>query len=252
MHLYMKIQLISDIHLEFGAFDFSFNQADVVIFAGDVHIGMNGIDWIKKNVTKQPVIYVLGNHEYYNGAYPKTLNKIIDASQNSNINVLENKHVVIDGICFHGATFWTDFSLFGNPIEYGIQCQARMNDYKKIRKSPDYSKLRSVDTFQMHQISRRWLEKSLENSQSFRNIVITHHAPSIKSLPAIFMNDPLASAYASNVEDFILKYQPEYWFHGHIHTPTRYKIGGTQIVCNPHGYIDEPYNGFEKELIIEI
>lgn len=54
------------------------------------------------------------------------------------------------------------------------------------------------------------------------------------------------------MEDFILKYEPNYWIYGHIHTPSQYCIGKTEIICNPHGYIDEPFNGFNKELIIEI
>ncbi|SDL10108.1 Uncharacterised protein [Sphingobacterium mizutaii] len=54
------------------------------------------------------------------------------------------------------------------------------------------------------------------------------------------------------MEEFILKHQPEFWIHGHIHTPTRYHIGKTEIICDPHGYIDEPYNGYDKELIVEV
>ena len=44
----------------------------------------------------------------------------------------------------------------------------------------------------------------------------------------------------------------DYLIHGHIHTPMRYHIGKTEIICNPVGYIDEVYNGYEKELIIEL
>jgi hypothetical protein len=38
-------------------------------------------------------------------------------------------------------------------------------------------------------------------------------------------NDPVTSAYASNLEDLIQEYQPLYWIHGHIHTPSDYEIG---------------------------
>ncbi|WP_205943055.1 hypothetical protein [Pedobacter frigidisoli] len=48
------------------------------------------------------------------------------------------------------------------------------------------------------------------------------------------------------------EHQPLYWIHSHIHTPTRYTIGNTEIICNPHGYLNEKYNGYEKDLIIEI
>jgi len=248
----MKIQIISDLHQEFGFSDLSFDLADVVILAGDVNLGTRGIEWIKNKIPKKPVIYVLGNHEYYKGSYPKTLNKILEAAENSNVSVLENSFVDIEDVRFHGATLWTDFSIFGNPMAYGSLCQTQMNDYKLIRKDPSYSKMRSIDTFKIHQISRHWLKENLENSKGKRNIVVTHHAPSLQSVPEHFKTDPVTSAYASNLEDFIEEYQPIYWIHGHIHTPTRYKIGETEIICNPHGYISEKYNGYDRKLIIEI
>lgn len=248
----MKIQIISDLHQEFGISDFNFERSDVVILAGDTNLGTKGIEWVKKEIPHKPVIYILGNHEYYKGSYPKTLNKIIEAAENTNIFVLENKAVEFDGVRFHGSTLWTDFSIFGNPVKYGMICQGEMNDYKKIRKDPSYSKIRSIDTYEIHQSSRTWLEKSLATSGSCKNIVVTHHAPSIKSVPGKFLNDPIMSAYASDLEEMILKYKPLYWIHGHIHTPVRYKLFETEIICNPHGYTDEKYNGYEKELIIEL
>ncbi|MFC7348279.1 metallophosphoesterase [Chryseobacterium zhengzhouense] len=100
----MKIQIISDLHQEFGFSDLSFDLADVVILAGDVNLGTRGIEWIKNKIPKKPVIYVLGNHEYYKGSYPKTLNKILEAAENSNVSVLENSFVDIEDVRFHGAT----------------------------------------------------------------------------------------------------------------------------------------------------
>ncbi|NII82731.1 metallophosphoesterase [Pedobacter riviphilus] len=248
----MKAKIISDLHQEFGISDLDFSNADIVILAGDTNLGTSGIEWVKKNISDKPVIYLLGNHEYYKGSYPKTLNQILEASLNSNITVLENKRFEFENIRFHGATLWTDFSLFGSPVEYGIICQGQMNDYRQIRKAPSFSKLRSIDTYKIHQASKLWLEESLEESIGYKNVVITHHAPSIKSIPDLYKNDPISSAYASNLEDIIIKYQPDYWIHGHIHTPVRYKIGKTEIICNPHGYLSEQYNGYDKDLIIEI
>lgn len=248
----MKIQIISDLHQEFGISEQSFDNADIVILAGDVNLGTKGIDWIKEKIPNKPTIYVLGNHEYYKGYYPKTLNKIKAASVGSNIHVLENSYIDIENVRFHGCTLWTDFSVFGNPVEYGMICQPRMNDYKMIKRDPSYHKMRTIDIFRIHQISRKWLQESLENSAQPINIVVTHHAPSLKSVAEEFKTDPLTSAYVSNLEDFILQYSPDYWIHGHIHTPSNYTIGKTEIICNPHGYIDEPYNGYEKEHIIEV
>ncbi len=91
----MKIQIISDLHQEFGITDLSFDNADLVILAGDTNLGTKGIEWVKTKIPEKPVIYILGNHEYYKGSYPKTLNKIKAAAQDSNIHVLENSFVDI-------------------------------------------------------------------------------------------------------------------------------------------------------------
>ncbi len=248
----MKIQIISDLHQEFGYLQFPTKNCDLLILAGDVNLGIKGISWIKENIKDIPVLYVLGNHEYYKGSYPKTLNKIMSEANGSNVHVLENKSIELNGITFHGTTLWTDFSIFGSPVEYGMICQEKMNDYKKIRRDPSYSKLRTLDTFKIHKYSRDWLETSLKNSRTDTNIVITHHAPSLKSIPDKYKSDPVTAAYASNMEDFIKKYKPQYWIHGHIHTPIKYSIDQTKVVCNPQGYPDEKYNGYEKELIIEV
>src|SRR5690606_20885007 len=98
----MKIQVVSDLHQEFGFMDFDFNKANVVVIAGDLNLGTKGIQWIQSAIKNIPVIYVLGNHEYYRGSYPKTLHKIIELSAGTNIHVLENKSIVIDDITFHG------------------------------------------------------------------------------------------------------------------------------------------------------
>lgn len=248
----MRIQIISDLDQEFGLSDLNFDSSDLVILAGDINLGTKGIEWIKKYIPNIPVLYVLGNHEYYKGAYPKTLHKIIAASKGSNVSVLENERIEFKGIRFHGATLWTDFSLFGSPVEYGMICQEKMNDYKQIRRDPSYARLRSIDTFKIHQFSKLWLEESLAESTGYKNVVITHHAPSTRSLPEAYKNNPVAAAYASDLEELINQYKPLYWIHGHIHTPVGYKLGATEIICNPHGYINEKYNGYNKALIVEI
>lgn len=248
----MKIQVVSDLHQEFGEVELSFERADVVVLAGDVDVGLKGIQWILQAIPTKPVIYVLGNHEYYKGSYPRTLHKIIDASAGTNVHVLENTAVTLDGVTFHGATLWTDFELLGNARVNGSICQEKMNDYKMIRRDPSYSKLRSIDTYHIHQSSMRWLEQSLESSATDKNIVVTHHAPSMQSVPLKYREDIVTSAYASNLDATILKYRPAYWIHGHIHTPSAYTVGATRVLCNPRGYISEPDPGFKPGLTIEI
>ena len=248
----MKIQIISDLHNEFGTINHNFGNIDLLIVAGDLDLGTKGITWLKETIKNFPVIYVLGNHEYYKGCYPKTLYKIKSCAIGSNIHVLENESFIVNNITFHGATLWTDFELFGNPQTYGAICQIEMNDYKQIRLEPSYSRLRSIDTYHIHKKSLNWLENSLKTSGTHLNVVVTHHAPSIKSIPEEFKKESISSAYASDLESIISKYKPDYWIHGHIHTPMDYKIENTRIICNPYGYINEKYNGYNPKLIIEI
>lgn len=244
--------MLSDLHQEFGFCEVSFAGAELVILAGDTNLGTKGVDWVRSAIPAIPVLYLLGNHEYYNGSYPRTLHKILDAAKNCNIHVLENRAVTFDHVTFHGCTLWTDFALFGDPVVYGRICQDRMNDYRMIRKDPSYSRLRSIDTCGIHHASVRWLKASLEASETRRNVVITHHAPGIRSLSDEYRDDPVSAAYASDLEHLIREYQPEYWIHGHIHASSDYRIGATRVICNPHGYLPQPNKAFNGQLVLEL
>lgn len=248
----MKISLYSDLHVEFEEFEVGAVAADVIVFAGDIHIGEKGLRWIEKLQIEKPVIYVLGNHEYYGHTYPKLSAKILEIISKPNIFFLENRSAIIDGACFHGCTLWTDYELFGNARSAGFECQQSMTDFKKIRTMPNYSKLRSLDVAAMHRQSVNWLGKSLENSSSPLNVVVTHHAPSMRSVPNQFRLDIVTAAYVSNLEHFIEKHTPDLWLHGHLHNSSDYKIGGCRVVCNPRGYAGEFNEDFDPNLTIEL
>lgn len=248
----MRVQIISDIHLEFEIRKFDFSGCDLLILAGDVYLGTGGFTWISEKVKDIPVIYVLGNHEYYKNAWPKLLHEIKESAKGTNIHVLENDSVCIEGITFHGATLWTDFALFGNPEIARFESQYCMNDYKLIRCDPSYSKLRASDTQRMHNESLRWFQKSLGESTTETNVVVTHHAPSIKSIQEKDRNELISASFTSNLEDFIDKTKPDLWIHGHIHAASDYFIGKTRVICNPVGYPAENVKGYKENFIIEI
>jgi predicted phosphodiesterase len=57
----MKLHILSDLHVEFGDMKTPYVESDVVVLAGDVHIGTKGLNWIKNKFKGKEVIYILGN-----------------------------------------------------------------------------------------------------------------------------------------------------------------------------------------------
>lgn len=248
----MKIKILSDLHLEFADFSVSTDDCDIVILAGDIHIKNKGLDWALRNIPTKPVLYALGNHEYYGKSYPKHMEALKEESRGSNVHILENDRVTIDGINFFGCTLWTDFELFGDPRTAGYHCQQIMTDYKKIRILPNYSKLRSLDVAVIHRRSLTWLGEALSERAGQKNIVITHHGPSIQSLPEHKSDDLASAAYVSHLDDFVKKHSPNYWIHGHLHKSSDYQLGACRVICNSRGYPDEPNPQFNPMLTVDI
>jgi predicted phosphodiesterase len=248
----MKLQILSDLHIEFAPYEMVDTDGDVIILAGDIHLGDKGFKWAYDNIKDKEVIYVLGNHEFYRVATPKLINKLKDKSNGTNIHVLENDSISIDGVRFFGCTLWTDFMLL-NKMDISLaMADLQMNDYRKIRISPTYKKCRPSYTVVWHNHSRKWLFDNIRKCQESKIVIVTHHAPSILSIPEKDRNDPLRAAYASNMDDFILASKVTLWIHGHIHTACDYHIGETRVVCNPLGYPDTPKRGFKPALMVEI
>lgn len=246
----MKLQIMSDLHLEFGGeFSPSFNDTDVVILAGDIHIGNKGLDFIKK--INKPVIYVVGNHEYYRHDITE-INKQLSNHQQSNYYFLNNSSVEFEGVRVLGCTLWTDFCLYGEERQDESMNQAdwQMNDYRQIKLNG--SELRPKDTLALHRESVRWLEKELQKPFEGHTVVVTHHSPSEKSVPERFKGSGLNPAFASNLE-WLMRKGVDLYVHGHTHDSFDYLVGNTRVVCNPRGYVGyETNKDFDDNLIIEV
>jgi len=248
----MRLHILSDLHLEFAPFQRNNVDADMVVLAGDVHTGTNGIKWILQTFRNQPVIYVLGNHEFYGQKIQKLISNIKEIAQGTNVHVLENDRLELGDLLFLGATLWTDFRLVGDPVMSGAVAQAGMNDFRRIRLMPTYRRFLPKDARALHAQSLECLAQQMENTRGKKIIVVTHHAPSPKSIPLRFQGDPLNAAFASNLDGFIASCRAALWVHGHIHHHSDYVIGGTRVVANPRGYPTEPHTGFDPSLVIEV
>lgn len=246
----MKLQLLSDLHMEFTPFDYLSCDCDVVVLAGDIHTQTKGIEWAQE--IPRPVLYVLGNHEYWKKSYPKFISEAKAAAKNTNVYLLENDMITIDGVNFYGLTLWTNFELFGDPRLAGYECQSLMRDYKKIRRSPTYSKLRSIDTATTHAKSLAWLRLQLAIHAGETNIIVSHHAPSIRSIPPHKRDEKTVPAYASDLEAVITETSPKFWLHGHTHNSSNYHVGNCQVLSNPRGYPGEFNPEFDPFFCIEV
>lgn len=249
----MKIQLLSDLHLEFGGFTPPALDADVVVLAGDIHLKEKGVAWAKE-MFSCPVLYVMGNHEYYGGSLGKTREAILKAAEGTNVTVLDRKSIVIDGVRFLGATLWTDYRLTGNQPLALWDAQQAMTDFKKIR-DEKFSKLRPTRVLAQHVKDRKFLEESLLEPFDGKTVVVSHHAPSSQSIHPRYKDSGghLNASYASDLERLVGDGLPALWVHGHTHDSFDYDLYGTRVVCNPRGYAPSELNpGFSPELLIEV
>lgn len=248
----MKLLIYSDLHLEFAPFDPGPVSADLVILAGDIHTGLRGIEWAKQAFPDRPVIYLFGNHEYYGKAMPRLAEKAQEAISDSSVIHLDRTRWDHHGVRFLGCTLWTDFQLQGDQARAMYDAGEKMTDFKRIRVSPKYRRFRPGDALAEHVRSVNWLRKEFATPFDGPTVVITHHAPSARSLPPGAGPDALSPAYASNLDDLVESSGAALWVHGHIHSKSDYLIGKTRVICNPRGYPDEPGQGFDPGLIIDV
>lgn len=248
----MRLHILSDLHVEFGSVEVPPTNADVVIVAGDVHVGREGLSWLHKSFPDQQVVYVLGNHEFYRQAIPALTEKLKTESGGSHIHVLENGRVDIGGVTFLGCTLWTDFKLTGDVLEAQAVAEETMNDFKLIRVSPDYRRLRARDTARYHAASLAWLGDALDLTDRARTVIVTHHAPSPRSIPPYHVGSALNSAFVSDMDSVVAASGVPLWIHGHTHHCVDYSIGGTRVVSNQRGYPNGPAAGFVPDLLIEV
>src|SRR5690606_14259073 len=133
IRLSMKIHILSDVHNEFSVLPIPETDADVVILAGDIDVQFNAIEWAKQ--FEKPVIYVLGNHEFYGGHIESTRLRIRELTFGTNIHFLDDDEIVLNGVRFLGSILWSDFKLYGDSQapHAMLDSQFGMSDYKVIK-----------------------------------------------------------------------------------------------------------------------
>jgi hypothetical protein len=284
----MRIKVVSDLHLEFSDINIkNDNNYDVLILSGDICIAEDlhsHPDVVDYHSTTFPplgrkqlsalryrdffsrvsfqfpeVIYVAGNHEFYNGKWHASLDHLREhCSKYKNITFMENDNKRIGDFIFLGGSLWTDCNN-NDPITMNV-IKDSMNDFRIIHNDKNnYSKLRPWETVVRHKETLEYIKliTSLgEPGQKY--VVVTHHTPSFQSCAEQYKGDKFINgAYHSELSEFILDNQQiVLWTHGHTHHPFDYMIGNTRVVCNPRGYEDNKgyaeNTGWNPDILIEI
>lgn len=256
----MRAWIFSDLHLETDP-EFAFAdvpRADVCICAGDVMDGgvSATIQWLGKVVApKMPVVLVAGNHEYYRSSIREGLAMARELAQCAEgVFLLEGDAAIIGGYRFIGTTLWTDFSLHGDARLAMAIARDELNDFKRIKlsKTP-YKRFGPQDSRSLHRQATEEIDNIHLSLVDLPTVIVSHHAPSLLSVPEVLRDDSLTPAFASHLESRILAYQPILWVHGHIHHPCDYIVGKTRVICNPLGYPGEPCRQtFNPRMVIDL
>jgi Icc-related predicted phosphoesterase len=261
----MKIQLVSDLHLEFNHTPAVENAgADVLVLAGDICMAA----FLKTEDEFMPlprearflrecaqkfahVVYVMGNHEHYKHLFNDTASVIRETVAGlPNFHFLDNESVMIDGVKFIGATLWTDMN-DNCPLTMDHLWRS-MSDFHVIKYRDmldSYFKFTPKTAYREHLISRMFIEGELDGETP--TVIVTHHAPSYQSIHEMYKTEHyMNGGYASDLE-YMMAPNVKLWCHGHMHNNFDYEVFGTRVVCNPHGYPGERENP-NTNFIVEV
>ncbi len=218
----MRVQIMSDLHLDHWPLEPFDVEADVLAVAGDLAVTPRAAwEFFARVPRHVPCIYVLGNHEHDRRPFPALADYRRRLRTLPNVKLLENQVAEMSGVRFVGATLWSRVT----PQQYRDveQNMARVD----TRATPARVTAVHTDTV-------RWLETAIPNHKP--TVVVTHMAPSHRSTAAHHATSRVSSYFATNLEHLIRRTQPRMWVHGHMHDPVDYRCGTTRIVSNPRGY----------------
>jgi predicted phosphodiesterase len=242
----MKIQYLSDLHLEFDTMPIPDVVGDVLVLAGDIGVGVTHKDWVEECTKKfKNVIYVLGNHEFYGHNMQKVQAQWANMELD-NFYFLDNDWVTIDGVNFIGSTLWSD-----------VHPECPLNDFYKISyKYPSgYGKFSTKEAKALFFKNKAWLLKTVEKLAGQRNVVVTHHAPSWKAQDPKYKNEGgiVGSGFQTEIlhefnwKDILV------WVYGHLHYNTEFMQNGIYCVANQRGYVGYGLaDGFDPNKYVEI
>ncbi len=254
----MKIQYMSDLHLEFRdnmqyIKDNEFPvMGDVLVLAGDTaYLRDTTMPNLKfwKTLAKnyRQVLIVPGNHEFYGYgdmlAYGDSWEKMLQP----NVGYYQNKVIRVDDTDFILSTLWSHIR---PQDEYFV---ARgMNDFRQIRYG---GRMFTTDDFNVeHEKCLAFIKEAVEASDAKNVVVVTHHLLSYTVVDPCYKGDSLNSAFATELGEYIADSRINVWIFGHSHSNINAQLGNTKLLCNQMGYVayGEHSNGFDPGRYVEL
>jgi predicted phosphodiesterase len=262
----MKVQLISDIHLEYyseypGLHYFVKPIADILVLAGDICYYKHKffLNFFQEaSFYFKYVIYVPGNHEYYTNTFVDMNftsflwvdNEIENMLYHlSNVKILQKGTFVINNIKFIGTTLWYDTP--GTDIRFNNILHTQNDNFILYNNHlmPDPNILYNINRSQYY-----WLKNEINHSKNYFTIVVTHYLPSEKCISKLFKTSPDNYLFYTKC-DSLFK-DVNIWMYGHTHVGQQQKIDKALVLSNPKGlpkemgrYKDYKFN---KEYVIDI
>ncbi|NYH18779.1 metallophosphoesterase [Paraburkholderia bryophila] len=249
----MRIQLASDLHLEFLSRQFPGERliapapaADVLVLAGDIGLGSTAVELFKD--WPVPVLYIAGNHECYHECWEAILEELADRAKGTSVRFLEREIADFGGVRFLGCTLWTDYCLRGTRIQSQAMDNAQrcLHDHRVIR-TRDGERFLPADALRDHERSRAWLSEELGRAYDGKTVVVTHHGPHPLSVHPMYAGDITSAAFVGDLTELVQK--ADLWFHGHCHSSFDYQVGACRVVTNPRGY---PLNRYSVTRVKEL
>ena len=254
----MKLQVLSDLHVEaHNSIPPPAAEADVVVLAGDLAPYHPRILNAVADAWRaaEHILYVPGNHEFYHGEIDHVRAGLAKTCAELGIELLDRRSIHIGGVRFVGATLWTDFELEGLArVPWAKQVAARaMSDFVGAIHHRG-GLFTPTESCRRHSADRAFIERELQAAEAAGEVavVITHHAPTPRSIRPWFQGNALNPAFASDLERLIDRYTPPLWIHGHMHDSIDEALGDTRVLANPGGYTKEENPLFDPALCVEV
>lgn len=253
----MRLALYSDLHNECGTPwepPESALQADVVVLAGDIGSHTHGLEWAARQFPKQPIVYVAGNHEYYDAQIGMLVEFQKPFWEQMDIHFLDRRSFELDGVRFLGCTLWSNFSLNGtDKVEAHMAVSKRsINDYWMIS-ARHGKRLEPRDTLKLHRTAARWLDDELAKPFGGKTVVVTHFAPHPRCVAPQHEGSDVSPYFVSDLSWLMEKHRIDLWCYGHTHTNIAFVAArGCRVVSNQRGYPGEQSSGFQPDFAIEV